>query len=483
MDTDEIEQLLVCNTCISEKFLSEMIRGHGQRGQCHYCSQTAVSFSIGEIADLVARAFEQHYCRTTTEPNSFEWALMRDPEENYSWSRSGESVVDAFSMALECDEAVAQDVQAVLDERYGGHDPSDDVDESEFAFESHYERIHPGAEHWHYNWQHLEHTLRSEARFFSRAVAAQLAEIFADLDRLQTKAGNPVLVTAGPGCDISSFFRARCFQSDEKLKSAMMFPDRELGPPAALHATAGRMNARGVGVFYGADTPDTAIAEVRPPVGAKVLVGKFELIKPMLLLDLTALAGVAVEGSIFDTDYANRIGRATFLESLCTRIVRPVMPDDEAFDYLATQAIADYLASENVVPMDGILFSSVQRDGKSKNVVIFRKSSHVEEIKVEKDCHIDAETTWHDEDGIRPNYSVRIELPAEAAIEENDYNFLNSRQDFWISHHDVGKDLREPMLRLLLDSLAVHHIQAVDYVRTDFSVSRRSFHARAGVKF
>ena len=32
-----------------------------------------------------------------------------------------------------------------------------------------------------------------------------------------------------------------------------------------------------------------------------------------------------------------------FLRSLSGRITRPVMPDDEPFEYLATQAIADFL--------------------------------------------------------------------------------------------------------------------------------------------
>ena len=36
------------------------------------------------------------------------------------------------------------------------------------------------------------------------------------------------------------------------------------------------------------------------------------------------------------------------------------MPDDEAFDYLATQAIADFLATENEPRLDGIIFQSAQ---------------------------------------------------------------------------------------------------------------------------
>jgi hypothetical protein len=38
------------------------------------------------------------------------------------------------------------------------------------------------------------------------------------------------------------------------------------------------MNAQGIAVFYGATDASVALAETRPPVGSKVLVGAFEII-------------------------------------------------------------------------------------------------------------------------------------------------------------------------------------------------------------
>lgn len=64
--------------------------------------------------------------------------------------------------------------------------------------------------------------------------------------------------------------RARVFQSEDKLEMAMCRPDLQLGSPPALVAAAGRMNARGISVFYGANDPKAAIAEVRPPVEARL---------------------------------------------------------------------------------------------------------------------------------------------------------------------------------------------------------------------
>lgn len=41
--------------------------------------------------------------------------------------------------------------------------------------------------------------------------------------------------------------------------------------------------------------------------------------------------------------------------------MRPVVPDDQAFDYLETQAIADFLATENEPGLNGIISSRAAR--------------------------------------------------------------------------------------------------------------------------
>src|SRR3954470_5589142 len=78
-------------------------------------------------------------------------------------------------------------------------------------------------------------------------------------------------------------------QRDADTVRAMERPDLEVGPPPPARAMAGRMNARGISVFYGALEAATAVAEVRPPVGSKVLVVRFEILRPVRLLDVEAL--------------------------------------------------------------------------------------------------------------------------------------------------------------------------------------------------
>jgi hypothetical protein len=76
-----------------------------------------------------------------------------------------------------------------------------------------------------------------------------------------------------------------------------------------------------------------------------VVIGRFEITRPVRLLDFDTLKEVYVKGSHFDPEFHTRWGQAAFLERLVREMSRPVMPRDEEFDYLPTQAVSEYLAS------------------------------------------------------------------------------------------------------------------------------------------
>ena len=101
-----------------------------------------------------------------------------------------------------------------------------------------------------------------------------------------------------------------------------------------------------------------------------------------------------------------------FLRSLSGRITRPAMPDDDPFEYLATQAIADFLATEASVPIDGIIFPSVQAAGDVLNVVLFHKAARVEAMNVPEGTEISASTGRWAEDGWVEDYEVVEKVPA-----------------------------------------------------------------------
>src|SRR6202012_4609600 len=101
------------------------------------------------------------------------------------------------------------------------------------------------------------------------------------------------------------------------------------------------------------------------------------------------------------------------------------MPDDEPFEYLATQAIADFLATEASAPIDGIIFPSAQAAEGAFNVVLFHKAARVEPMNVRDGTEISA------------------------------------------------SDWRADSLRIVPESVAVHRVTRVEFVTDEFTVKRR----------
>lgn len=318
--------------------------------------------------------------------------MLRGKEIDYEWERKGGETLYAIMDAAHISEEIAQDVQAILSYRHFDFEEAIMGMEAEFSDDAHYEEIVPRDEHWQQEWDSFEKQIKTEARFFSRTAAAHLGELFDRIDEMRTEDGRSLVETIGPATNITHLYRGRVFQSEEPLQKAMKRPDLELSAPPAWAAASGRMNAKGISVFYGATAPEVALAEVRPPVGSWVALLRFEIIRPLRLLDLAALGNVLERGSIFDPDYAYRLGRMMFLRTLSGRMSRPVMPDDQEMEYLPTQAIADYLSTGGQASLDGILFPSVQVGGNGVNAVLFHKASRCEEFEIPDGTEIRART-------------------------------------------------------------------------------------------
>jgi len=343
-------------------------------------------------------------------------------------------------------------------------------EETEFSSDSYYEERGASDRAWQEEWRGFEQSLKTEARFFSRIAASHLASVFGGIDKLMTTDGRPLVVDAGAQLELDHLYRARVFQAHDKLMEALCRPDLHLGSPPASLASAGRMNARGISVFYGTTEATVAIAEVRPPVGSKVAVARFNIIRPLRLLDLTALEKVQDGGSIFDPSLKERLERVAFLQSLGRRITRPVMPDDEVFDYLATQAIADFLATENDPLLDGIIFRSAQvKDG--RNVVLFQKAARVETMELPRGTEIDARSGYETEDGWEFDYSVteRVPPPSPPAKQDDSWpHFLTSPGPIYASEDDF----RKSALQIDPKSVVVHQVDWVEYQSTTYEVDR-----------
>ncbi len=393
-------------------------------------------------------------------------------EGDYNWERQGDPATDAIGIAAEIDEDPAEDIRQVLAARHCDMELAQMGEESPFDEDTYYAEKDINDIEFQENWRYFEESLKTEARFFSATAEVTLDNVFQGIHEHKKDDGEPVIVEAGPGTNLTGIYRARVFQSFPNLEKALKDPEKELGPPPPPLAVAGRMNARGISVFYGATSADLAVGEVRPPVGSRVAVARFELLRTVRLLDVAALRSVYVEGSIFDPAYMGRLELAKFLERLSDRFALPVMPDDEPLDYLPTQAIADYLAARNDPPLDGILYPSVQGNEDAANVVLFRKSARVAAIDLPQGAEIDASSGMHTEEGWDEDYVVWENVPAKSPDAQEAQSDVSVFGAIFVEPSYFDRDVREPVLRLDLSSLEVHHVRAAKYSAAVHSVQR-----------
>lgn len=448
-------KIMICTACIGDDFLRKEVKETGKQNQCEYCGKSAIVIPIEDLAKYVELAFQTHYRQTDDSPDDFEQAIYRDPENTDYWERDGELIVDVIKKEVGVSEEVAEEIRSILyDKNYDRYIAEIPDEELPFDKDSHYEKDISLSLEDHHKWANFEQTIKYEARFLNRKALDQMSDLFDKIDQVRTKSGKPIIVDAGPDTELSYLYRARVFQSDDKLISAIKNPDKELGSPPSNFATAGRMNAKGISVFYGATDQSLALAEVRPPVGSQVVVAQFDITRPLKLLDLTALSDLKdIEGSIFDLDYTKQLGRVDFLADLNNIISKAILPDDQDFDYLPTQAVADFLANECKVSIDGIIYKSAQTQESGSNVVLFHKSARCYRHHDDSDIKADYYCGYEDE----PKYYGIKEIIKSVRKDESDPIFGVD--------HNTTEDKREKTLRIRLENIEVFHINAVQVER------------------
>ena len=423
-----------------------------------------------EIAMRIHEVMEVQFELTPNDPVDSEEFI--DIAMGFGWARKGEAAATVIADIAGLVQQIADDVANWLSESFGwrevprgGEDP--------YGSEAHYEQLIPNTGRFRNGWDNFRNEIGTRARFFGIYAETTLSEIFADLQTLRTAREEPVVREMGPQVDVRFVYRGRKALSPDELYKILESPASELGPPPSQFAAAGRMNSAGVPVFYGAEDRKVCVAEVRPPVDSHVVTGKFELIRTVQLLDLDLLEQVLVDTSHFDERYSDHYGRYAFLRQLVAEITAPVMPQDEAKEYLPTQVIADFLAFKVNPRLDGILFHSSQSAETGQNVVLFNHARHVEPIVVPPGTSQDVSMPWTDDDS---GYTDR-----EIVIFENtDSESINQLGTEASAAEDRKLDQRDersegeivPTLRLHPDTLVVHKIKKIDPEYDDLPVRR-----------
>jgi RES domain/HEPN/RES N-terminal domain 1 len=368
------EGAFLCWECVGDEVLRQWIRHTGNKARCSFCGKSRIAAALPDVSRKIDGVIRSYY------EIAKETAHFSPESDNPQYYAEGETAIEVIGQIA----LVEPDVSTAIDEYLSG--------DEERAVRDGDEPFYDGAELNHIRtysdgfmdvWDHFEYRLKHEVRFFDDAGRKMLDSLIGDIGEM---ADGKAIVTIEPEGEWSTIFRARLVDDRSILEDVIKEPARHLGPPPPEQVKAGRMNPAGIPAFYGAFAADVAVAEVRPPVGGRVAVGKFKLLKSVKLLDMSVLPYGFHNESIFSHRYDDARNKVSFLRRLHRRISRPVLPSDETLAYLPTQAVAAYVS--NVLNLDGVIYGSLQVGAEGDefepvsrdkcNVALFGKAAKVQ---------------------------------------------------------------------------------------------------------
>jgi hypothetical protein len=156
----------------------------------------------------------------------------------------------------------------------------------------------------------------------------------------------------------------------------------EMGSPPKHLAPAGRSNSEGIPYLYLATQIETAVAEVRPWIGAEVTIGFFKILSDLSIVDtsddkpkntLSLYEFVNIDKEDFDIRRRSN-HRYTSVEKeeyiwgdINSAFSRPTSPNDSLLKYLPTQFVSEKLKTEGY---DGVAYKSSLNE-KGYNIALF----------------------------------------------------------------------------------------------------------------
>lgn len=358
MGEEARETAFVCLDCIKDKWFKNQSSEREMAQICAGCGRkTMKALGSKSIADTIRYKIMEHF-------------VIADglcPGDELSLSA-------IVGLAIRCNSAaVCESVaQRLIDT---------DSDEDAFYYEGQEYRRAPNrfeseedCRWWvEGDWKRITAELVHGRRFFNSNASALFGSLV--FEAMSAGTGDDpnarAVITTLPAH--SKFYRARIATKDSEITEFRSQPLEKLGAPPKDRAANNRMSPAGVPLMYVAADRQTAIAEVRPSIGDKVVVGEFVSKRELHFFDFTVLSKLThAEISFFETHYRQRTDRRLLLDYLHELIARPVRAHDT--DYVMTQALAEYIRYCDNQRFDGIAFRSVQCDG-GINFVLFDKSA------------------------------------------------------------------------------------------------------------
>mgnify|MGYP001184532459 CR=1 FL=1 len=366
-------ELWVCFSCIGDQFLKKNIQENEPHHECSFCGALKPALTVDALADRSFLPFMECVKADTSSSDD----------------QSGVSLDVAVSKMLQSSKSVADAVLQMMKQKHR----QDHIEQCGWDIFDPDCLYHFGIPFFNLretHWDSACHSLKGDSRFFNEKIKKLLDSIFDNL---------PQTAIRFFGSDNETrLYRARIANSETHACEILKHPAEQFGPPPLGNIFGGRMNPVGIPVLYTALEPETACAEVRPHLGATVVIASLAPIRDLKLLDLTSLGNYEIDVSPFDPDVGDKLDRQFFLQYFSKLLARPVNPQSESIDYLPTQCVADYLANSPTLKLDGFICSSAMKK-EGRNIVLFK---HALTIKIDDDhlaaSKVEFEEPWKEDD-------------------------------------------------------------------------------------
>ena len=356
-----------CKNCFSDYAIKNFIELIDSVGICDYCGCKNVHIcGVKEVGEFIMEGVDRHYedAAKSVGYESAEGGYLLPTSDIYDILNYEE---DIFADSLDDPTLLLKDLVSwdgtpyVRKDPYGP--PSGDPDEITY-------------------WDDFCKIVKSEQRFTTFLTLDQSDQY--DPGKPATflfhlaKTFMPDLINTLPSGTL--IYRGRIGKEGRKFKH------NDITSPPPDCSKNNRMSPAGISFFYGGMDPETCIHELRPDVNEIIIVGKFEVIQPLFILDLS----IKFEGrkSIFDPDYSFYYEELfkPFLLHFIGDISKPIRRTDNELEYVPAQIFTEFIKTINFrshylhydqngkeadVFLNGIMFrSSLKEEG--LNIVLFR---------------------------------------------------------------------------------------------------------------
>jgi len=447
-----LETDFVCSECIGDPILSKRIAEMKNIQKCKYCKNHNSCIGLFDLTEIVDNVYRENYQLGELYPEYYY------PEDSTRWEQSGNCPEILISEMLEVEEEIANDITNILSEQEQ-HDVIREGADAYYDTTSHYQEIEISDREHVFIWEEFCEKVKHESRFFNESIISLLRDLFFGIQDLKYSEEKQPLRVIGDKEDDKFIYRARKALSAGNRIRICLNPAQELGPPPKKLAKAARMNPSGIPVFYGALERETCLSEIRLIPGEIAISAKFEIIKPLTVLDLTVLKKIYSKLSMFDPFYFNKKSRLEFLRNFESMINIPVLPGDEPLDYIPSQALVEYLSNHFSPRIDAIIYSSIQTNNKGKNIAILNHA-----LKFEKSAKMfrGKDALGQYEESWITDYTI-WEKSSTGNIGAGESNLAETR-----NNNDKGDGVNDKYLQIVNGSLEVHKILGINYkIHTD----------------